>query len=163
MLKFKKVCRIIILSLTATFLSSCQNTMEQNPKETLGNILGAGIGGLLGAQIGGGKGQLAAVAAGALAGTYFGGGIGKSLDRADKLFMDQNAEQGLEYAKTGATTKWENPDSGNSGSFKPTKTYKASTGQNCREFESTVFIEGKTEVATGKACREADGTWKIMN
>ena len=163
MYEFKKVCKVTILSLSVIYLSSCQNTIEKNPKQILGNIFGAGIGGLLGSQIGGGKGQLAAVAAGALAGAYFGGGIGESLDRADKLFMDQNAEQGLEYAKTGVTTQWSNPDSGNSGTFKPTKTYHAKSGKNCREFESTVFIEGKREVATGQACREADGTWKIEN
>jgi len=154
----------ILVCLLCFSLTSCvTNNIETAPKQTLGKILGAGLGGLLGAQVGSGKGQLAAVAAGVLAGAYFGDEVGSSLDRADKLFMDKNAKKSLEYARTGETTEWINPDSGNSGSFTPIKTYTASSGANCREFETTILIEGKTETAIGRACRQNDGTWKIAS
>jgi len=152
---------LIAVTLLAVTLGGCQTDMENNPKQTVGRILGAGLGGLIGANIGGGKGKLAAVAAGVLAGMYFGGEIGKSLDAADKAYMDKNAEDGLEYSKTGSTTTWRNPDSGNSGLFTPTETYQSVSGGNCRQFESTIFIDGKEETATGKACRQPDGTWKV--
>lgn len=33
-------------------------------------------------------------------------------------------------------------------------------GEPCREYQTTVTIDGKTETAYGRACRQADGTWK---
>ena len=150
---------LILLSLAGCLATD----MENRPKQTLGKLLGAGVGGLLGAQIGSGKGQLAAVAAGVLAGAYFGDEVGRSLDRADKLYMDQNAEKSLEYSQTGTTSEWKNPDSGNSGTFKPVRTFETSSGQNCREFETTIFIDGRSETAKGTACRQIDGSWKIIS
>jgi len=154
---------VVAITLASVVLGGCQTSMENNPKQTLGTILGAGLGGLIGAGVGGGKGQLAAVAIGVLAGSYFGSEVGKSLDKADKAYMDKNATEGLEYSKTGATTAWKNPDSGNSGNFTPTKTYQNSVGNNCREFETAIYVEGKEETATGQACRQEDGTWKIIS
>ena len=148
----------------ALVLTGCLTTdMENRPKQTLGKLLGAGVGGLLGAQVGSGKGQLAAGAAGVLAGAYFGDEVGRSLDRADKLYMDQNAEKSLEYSQTGSTTEWKNPDTGNSGTFKPVRTFETSAKQICREFQTTIYIEGKKESANGTACRQIDGTWKIAS
>ncbi len=44
----------------------------------------------------------------------------------------------------------------------PTRTYQTASGENCREFESTVTIDGREEKATGRSCRQPDGTWKIV-
>ena len=49
--------------LAVLLLAGCAE-MQDNPKQTLGAIGGAGIGALIGSQIGGGKGQLAAVVIG---------------------------------------------------------------------------------------------------
>ncbi len=155
--------KVMALSLGAIVLVGCQTDMQNNPKQTIGTILGAGLGGLVGAGVGSGKGQLAAVAIGVLAGSYFGSEIGKSLDSADKAYMDKSAKDGLEYSKSGTTTAWKNPDSGNSGTFTPTKTIQTSVGNNCREFETTIYVEGKEETATGEACRQEDGTWKVIS
>ena len=72
-----------------------------------------------------------------------------------------SAQNTLESTPTGQTSKWHNPDSGNAGSYTPTRTYQTASGQDCREFESDVVIDGKTETTSGTACRSADGTWKI--
>lgn len=156
---FKHLCMGVVL---ITTLSACQ-TAQDSPKQTMGTLLGAGIGALAGSQIGGGKGQLAAVAIGALGGAYLGSELGKSLDQADRMYMERNARESLEYSKAGTTTAWKNPDSGHSGTFTPTRTYANSSGDNCREYESTIYVDGREEVATGTACRQADGTWKIVN
>ena len=57
---------------------------------------------------------------------------------------------------------WVNPDSGNSGSYTPTKTYQVDSGQYCREFQQTITVGGQTEDAYGTACREPDGSWRIV-
>ena len=151
-----------IIALITLFVGGCATAMQTKPKETLGKIFGAGLGALTGSQIGSGKGQMAAVAVGALAGAWMGGEIGKSLDAADKLMMDRTTQQSLEYSKSGTQSSWRNPDSGNAGSVIPAKPYKKADGQVCREFEQTIYVDGKEETAIGKACRNIDGTWKII-
>jgi surface antigen len=136
--------------------------MQDNPKQTAGTLVGAGLGALAGSQFGSGKGQLAAVAIGALGGAWLGSEAGKSLDKADQAYAERTAQNTLERNETGQTSKWRNPDSGNAGSYTPTRTYQTASGQNCREFETTVEIDGKSETATGTACRSADGTWKVV-
>ena len=131
-------------------------------KTTGGTLVGAGLGGLAGAQVGKGKGQLAAVAIGALAGAFLGREVGKSLDRADRLAMERTAQGALEKNRSGTTSTWRNPDSGNQGEITPTKTYQTASGQYCREYQQTVVIDGRSQRAYGKACREPDGSWRIV-
>jgi surface antigen len=140
-------------------LAGCAST---GPKEGAGTVIG-GIGGaVIGSQIGGGTGQIVATAVGAIAGAMIGQSIGKSLDRADQLEMQRTAQYSLENSRAYETTTWHNPDSGHSGSITPTRTYEADGGQYCREYRQTVVIGGQEEQAYGTACRQPDGTWKIV-
>ncbi len=132
-------------------------------KQTGGTLIGAGLGALTGSQIGGGRGKLAAVAIGALAGAYLGSEVGKSLDRADRLAMKQTSQTALENNPVGRASSWSNPDSGHSGTVTPTRTYQTASGGPCREYQQTVTIDGRTEQAYGRACRQSDGSWKITN
>jgi len=150
------------VALSVVLLGACENNVQNAPKQTLGSIMGAGVGALAGSQIGSGKGQLAAVAIGAIAGGLFGNEVGKSLDRADHAYMEQTSTRTLEYNRVGQSSSWNNPDSGHSGTITPTRTYQQA-GLDCRDFETTVNIDGKTERATGRACRQADGTWRMQN
>jgi len=153
--------RLAAVSLVAALLSGCTN-MEDSPKQTVGTILGTGVGALIGAQMGGGKGKLAAVAIGALGGAYLGSELGKSLDNADKAIARDTTQETLEKAPTGHVSTWSNPDSGHSGSIKPISTYQSASNTPCREFESTIYVDGQQETGVGKACRQEDGTWKIV-
>jgi len=156
-----KITRIAIVFAAAFSLAACATDGGQ--KETAGTLIGAGLGGLAGSQIGSGSGKLAAVGAGVLLGAILGRETGRSLDKADRLYAERTAAQSLESAPTGATKAWKNPDSGNSGTFTPTRTYETSEGQPCRDYETTVTIDGKTEIVRGTACREPDGRWTVVN
>lgn len=136
---------------------------QQGTKQTVGGLGGAVLGGLLGSQVGGGSGRLWATGAGVLLGAIVGSEIGRGLDEVDKQQMAQTTEASLEHTKTGATSTWSNPDSGNSGSVTPTKTYQASSGEYCREYRQTVDVGGEEQEAYGTACRQPDGSWKIVN
>lgn len=130
-------------------------------KQDFGTLLG-GIGGaVVGAQFGKGTGQLVGVAAGALAGAWLGNQLGASLDKADQAAM-QDANQKAATAPIGQTVSWRNPDSGNSGTVTPTREVKAAGGDYCREFQQTVTVGGKSEEAYGTACRQPDGSWKVV-
>ena len=154
------IARVTMAFVVAVSLAACQS-MQDNPKQTGGTLLGAGLGALVGSQVGSGKGQLAAVAIGALGGAWLGSEVGKSLDKADRMYAERTAQNALETGRTGQTSTWRNPDSGHEGTYTPTRTYQTASNQVCREYETTVTIDGRQERATGRACRQADGTWKI--
>ncbi len=155
--------RVTPVLLVAFLLGACQQGLGgMGPKQTGGTLVGAGLGALAGSQIGSGKGQLAAVAIGTLLGAWMGSEVGKSLDRADRLAMQQ-AERQARTAPIGETISWRNPDTGHSGTITPIREGENTrTGAYCREFRQTVTIDGKTEEAYGTACRQPDGSWKIM-
>ena len=80
---------------------------------------------------------------------------------ADRARADRTARNALEYSRTGETVRWRNPDSGHSGTFTPTRTYRTASGRNCREYQTSVTVGGRNTDAYGTACRQGDGTWKI--
>ena len=79
------------------------------------------------------------------------------------LYAAYNAHHSLEYAPTGTTNEWQNPDSGHSGSMTPTRTYQTAAGSYCREFTQTIVVGGRREQGYGTACRQPDGSWQIVN
>lgn len=156
----KIISRLFIILLTASSLSACQQ--GSGPKQTGGTLLGGLAGGILGAQVGKGDGRLVATGIGALAGALVGSSIGQTLDSYDKQLMEKSSRQALEFSPTGSSVEWNNPDSGHSGSFTPTKTYKNSDNQYCREYTQDVIVGGERQKAYGRACRQPDGNWKIV-
>ena len=155
--------RKILLSSTCTLtllLGGCIATTGD--KQTVGTIIGAVTGGVAGSQIGKGNGQLIAVGAGVLLGALIGNEVGATLDKVDQQHVLDTTHQSLEYSKSGTTTSWNNPDTGNSGNMTPLKTYEVANNQYCREYQTDVTVGGKTQSAYGTACRRADGTWEII-
>jgi surface antigen len=131
-------------------------------KSTGGTVLGAVGGGLAGAQFGHGSGKLAATAAGTLLGAFVGHEVGSSLDRADQAASQQAAQRAYQ-APLGQGIAWSSPENGHSGTITPTREGQDSSGNSCREFQQSVIIEGKVAQATGTACRQGDGTWKVID
>lgn len=157
-----RISGLLTATLTAALLlGGC--VTQSNQKQMAGGILGAGLGGFAGSKIGGGKGQLAAVAVGTLAGAMLGSNIGESLDKVDRLYAG-DAQKQATSAPVGQTVVWRNPDTGHSGSVTPVRDGRhARTGQYCREYQTDVEINGRTQTAYGTSCRQPDGSWKIIN
>jgi surface antigen len=151
---------LVLITLPALSCTSLANMTSENPKAVLGSLGGAAAGAGIAAIAGGGAGWI--VAAG-LAGGLLGGAIGAHLDDKDKKLAAQNAAAALENGRTGQTSSWKNPDSGNSGSITPTKTYQAASGQYCREYRQEIIVGGEKQQAYGTACRQPDGSWKIQS
>ncbi|MEO5375883.1 MAG: RT0821/Lpp0805 family surface protein [Alphaproteobacteria bacterium] len=140
-------------------LGGCES-LQSNPKQAAGGVLGGVGGGVLGSQLGKGTGRTVAMIGGTLIGALLGSEAGKSLDRADRVYVEQSAHSALETAPTGTSTAWNNPDTGHSGAVTPTRTFRRGD-QPCREFTSTINVGGRNEPAVGTACRDPDGTWRI--
>ncbi len=151
--------KVVPILLSGSLLTGCAGMGE---KETVGTVVGAGTGAVVGAQVGRGEGQLVAVAVGTLLGALLGGDIGRSMDRADQLAAEQ-AYRRAQSAPIGQTITWENPDNGHRGTVTPARQgTNDATGEYCREFQQTVTIGGRTERAYGIACRQPDGSWRIV-
>ncbi len=45
----------------------------------------------------------------------------------------------------------------------PVRTYQSVGGTSCRERQQSVTIDGKPERTYGTACRQPDGSWKVVN
>lgn len=154
----KAIAATLALSLS---LSACAEG-EWN-KEAGGTLLGAALGGWVGSQIDNkGSGGAIAIATGVVAGGLIGGSIGRSMDKADRLYLERTRYEALESAPSGTTSEWYNPDSGNRGTVTPQPAYQTAQGQYCREFTQTIIVGGKEETGYGTACRQPDGSWKIV-
>lgn len=157
----RQAARFGFVLITSLGLMAC--AQDSGPKEKGGTVIGAIAGGLLGSTIGKGSGKVIAVGVGAVLGGIIGSEVGKSLDRADRAYMHRTTQQSLETQRSGQTSTWENPDSKHSGTVTPQPAYRGDDGRTCREFQQTVTIDGRSERAYGRACRQSDGSWKIVS
>ena len=84
--------------------------------------------------------------------------VGETMDQNDRMYTAQT----LNDSRTGATTRWTNPDNGNVYEVTPTRTFETESGP-CREFtlDATVGGEPGQEVY-GTACLQADGSWRLQ-
>lgn len=149
----KRVMTLLGASLMMLSLAGCGMS-----NQSAGVLTGGAIGGAVGSLFGSGSGKILAAVGGAVVGAYLGGRIGHTMDQVDQMKM-QNA---LEKTRNDTTTTWKNPNTGNQYSVTPTKTYYRASDQPCRDYTTTAIIGGKKETIYGKACRMADGTWKVQ-
>ena len=152
---------LIAAVMAAAMLAGCSGYGDYGTKQTVGGLGGAALGGLLGSQFGSGTGQLAFTAAGAVLGGLVGSEVGRSLDEVDRMRAEEAQFQAT-GAPIGQTVVWSNPDTGNSGTITPVRDGTASSGEYCREFQQTVTIGGRTQQTFGTACRQGDGTWRVV-
>ena len=153
---YRPLC-IAILSIG--LLAGCETGSGNN--EAAGTVLGAAIGIGLGA-LAGHDARPATMTMGAIIGGAAGNHFGRQLDEADRIKMQQAQSAALESGRSYDTAGWYNPDTGNRGSVTPQPAYRNDDGQYCREYIETVIIDGREQQAYGKACRQPDGSWKIL-
>jgi len=148
--------RLVAMILLIFICTACETA---GPKTAIGGATGAAAGGLIGHAAGGGA---AGIVGGVLLGGLLGGAIGNALDQRDQQLALQAAQNSFEHGRTGTESTWRNPDSGNSGSITPTRTYESAGGQYCREYQQTITVAGETQDAYGTACRQPDGSWQVV-
>lgn len=154
----KNISTIIFL-IPFVFLACASNSFENNQKAIIGGVGGAAAGGLIASAF---DANTAGVLGGIILGGLIGGAVGDRMDAADRREANQTTHAALESKPSGTTTSWHNPDSGNSGAVTPIRTYQAQSGGYCREYEQEVTINGETQTAYGKACRQPDGNWQVV-
>jgi len=143
-----------LLVLSVSGLTACEHSPT---KRQFGTVVGGILGGVLGHQIGRGNGRAAATVLGTLAGGALGNYVGGEMDTADQL----RQQQALEYNPTDTPSSWVNPDTQTQYTITPTQTYASRSGEHCRDYTTTIYVDGQTENAHGSACRDAQGHWSI--
>ena len=159
-----KLTKVAALASLIVFAGAQQGHAGQ--RDVLGLLIGGGLGALVGSQFGKGSGKGMATAGGAVLGALLGSSLmGQGLFGAQP---GQAAEPGYGYRPP--------PTYGNgfAPSYQPAyaPTYRPAyaprvtagyrPGEYCREFETTVTINGRPQPSHGIACYRPDGTWQIV-
>ena len=85
--------------------------------------------------------------------------LGASLDEKAQKTANTAWNEALEHGKSGQITAWVDSDRRFNGEIVPKPvTYEGTTP--CREYSHTLKISGKSEVTSGKACRNPNGSWR---
>ncbi len=142
------IAAIVIITLSA----GCTTTHEQS-----GALAGAAVGAAVGSAVGDGRGRALAIWLGAIVGASIGSTVGKYMDEQDRM----KTADILETRRTNTPTTWVNPDTQHTYTVTPTRTYTVAEGP-CREFTLDAQIGGDMEQIYGTACRQADGSWKVI-
>ena len=165
----KLTAAALSLALSLSACATPANTGNENsgsgfgPKAAIGGLAGAGLGAWAGSNIGRGGGRTAAMVGGGLLGAILGASIGRSLDRADQAYA-MEAERRAYAAQVGQTVYWQNQQSGNYGTITPMREgYAPAVNATCREFQQTIVVAGRSQQGYGTACRQPDGSWRIVN
>jgi surface antigen len=87
---------------------------------------------------------------------------GALLDGSEQQAMSETFQYALENAQTNQVAAWVNPDTGNSGTLVPVRTFYNDDRQSCREFVATIIFDGVEQQGQGTACRQLDGLWLIV-
>lgn len=135
----------------------------RNKADPAGVIAGALIGGLLGNAAGRGGGKTGATVAGVIVGGAVGAGLTKRLDCDDRSYAYKTYYDGFNSGRSNSNWQWDNPQNGHYGDFRVREYYNDSAGFRCATFTQQIYIDQQPEVSSGRACRQPDGTWAIVN
>ena len=119
-------------------------------KAMIGTIVGAGLGSYLGR----GSNPLT-VAAFTVGGLVLGHELGSTFDKIDQMYATMLLSQSLNRNRDGEMTTWKSPKKNIQVSAMP-----KNTQGTCREFITSVIINGKQRDVEGTACK-VNGEWEL--
>lgn len=127
-----------------------------------GIIAGALIGGILGNALGRGGGRGGATVAGVVVGGALGAALTRNLDCEDRSYAYKTYYDGFNAGRPNVPYEWRNPRNGHYGEFRVNDYYNDPVGFRCANFTQRIYIEGRPQAASGRACQQPDGTWAIV-
>ena len=135
-----------------------------------GTVVGGVAGGVIGNQFGHGGGNAAATVGGVILGAIIGNAIARDAcrdERADAYYYNRTYYDAFDTPTYGQRYEWRNPNNGHYGYVTPQRSYRDSGRYGyrgeCREFTQEIYVDDyHTQEAVGVACRQDDGTWRIV-
>jgi surface antigen len=104
-------------------------------------------------------GTLLAIGAGWLAADYSAEERAAAIE-AERRELAAMVSTALEERLSGDSLSWKDPESGLQASVTPLRTFRAQSGQWCREYLRTIADAGEVEEHRAVACREGKGEWR---
>ena len=89
--------------------------------------------------------------------------VDTSLGSQDRTLINLTLQETLEKNQVGESANWANAPTKRRGSVTPLRTFKSKNGQDCRDYQQILSVEGRSYVTFDSACRQADGKWKSLN
>jgi surface antigen len=127
-----------------------------------GILAGAVIGGLTGSIAVRGEGRAAATIGGVILGGAVGAELTNDLACEDRSYAYRSYYEGLNSGRPNLPYRWRNPHTGNSGEFQVREYYSDPDDFLCANFIQQIFANNRPQTATGRACRQPDGSWVIV-
>ncbi len=140
------------------YYQECRNRPDPG-----GVIAGALIGGLLGNVAGRGGGRAVTTVAGVVVGGAIGAALTSHLDCEDRSYAYKTYSDGFNSGRPNSDWQWENPNNGHYGDFRVGDYYNDQDGFRCANYTQQIWVDGSPQAASGRACRQPDGTWAIVN
>jgi surface antigen len=134
-------------------------TCRSSP-DPAGVFTGALIGGLIGNAASRGNGG--ATVAGVIVGGALGAAMTKNLDCEDQSYAYKTYYDGFNSGRPNSTYQWRNPSNGHYGNFRVVSYANDPDGFRCANFSQQIYINGRPQVSTGRACQQPDGSWTIV-
>jgi surface antigen len=69
----------------------------------------------------------------------------------------------FEHASHGESRTWRNRETGHAGTVTPQRTYLSEAGSYCRDYQETLTVDGRSEMYSSTACRDAEGMWRWVD
>jgi surface antigen len=128
-----------------------------------GVIAGAVVGGVLGNAVGHGGGRTGATVAGVIIGGAMGAALTGHLDCEDRSYAYKTYADGFNAGRPNSAYRWRNPSNGHYGEFQVGDYYNDPDGFRCTRYTQKIYIDGRPQAATGRACQQPDGTWATVS
>lgn len=84
------------------------------------------------------------------------------LTRQERLVAINAEYHALETAPAGEPVDWNEETTGNSGTVTAAQPYRVGS-QDCRPYSHVIRVEGAARSLRGTACRNANGSWTLLN
>jgi len=126
-------------------------------RDKIGTVLGAVAGGVIANRTASDENRTVATVAGVVIGGIVGNTIGRTMDNRDV----QCTGQALERVGDNQTVAWKNSANGQEYQVTPTRTFSQEGGLYCREYVTRTAGSTRAE-STQQACRQPDGSWRMV-
>ncbi len=141
-----------------SYYQECRN--QPDPAAT---IVGAVLGGLLGNAAGGRRDSGGATVAGVIAGGAIGAMLSSNLSCEDRSYAYRTYSDGFNAGRSNATYQWKNPSADHRGELRVGTYYDDPDGFRCANYTQKIYVNGRPQEAQGRACRQPDGSWAMLD
>jgi len=135
----------------------------RNKPDPAGMIIGAVLGGLLGNAAGNRDNQGLTTVAGVFAGGAIGAALTKNLDCEDRSYAYRTYSDGFNAGREKVTYRWNNPKTDRRGELYVEDYYDDPDGFRCATYTQKIYIGGRPQEGQGRACRQPDGSWAMID